>query len=161
MTQASEADRAWLSRAIDLSRLCPPSQTAFSVGAVIVDVGGNEISWGYSRESYPHFHAEETALAKLSSNDPRLGGATLYSSLEPCAKRHSRPQTCTQLILAAGIARVVIAWREPDLFVIGSQGTELLCQAGREVVELSEYAEPARAVNVHLLGMSGDPSGEK
>ena len=143
-------DRYWLGVAVDLARLCPPSRTAFSVGAVIVDADGHEISRGHSREGHPHLHAEEAALAKLAPRDPRLPGATLYSSLEPCTERRSRPRTCTQLVLDAGIPRVVIAWREPDLFVTGCQGAELLAARGVEVLEIPDLAEAARSVNAHL-----------
>jgi diaminohydroxyphosphoribosylaminopyrimidine deaminase / 5-amino-6-(5-phosphoribosylamino)uracil reductase len=41
----------------------------------------------------------------------------MYSTLEPCSQRKSRPRTCAQLILAAGIGRVVIVCLEPSLFV--------------------------------------------
>ena len=37
---ATEADREWLRQAIELSRCCPPSATAFCVGAVIVAADG-------------------------------------------------------------------------------------------------------------------------
>ncbi|HEY0451147.1 dihydrofolate reductase family protein, partial [Actinophytocola sp.] len=80
----SEVDRHWLREAVELSRLCPPSSGAFDVGAVIVDRQGEEISRGYSRELDDTGHAEENALAKLDPADPRLPGATIYSSLEPC-----------------------------------------------------------------------------
>jgi diaminohydroxyphosphoribosylaminopyrimidine deaminase/5-amino-6-(5-phosphoribosylamino)uracil reductase len=139
-----------MARAIDLSRQCPPSPTAFNVGAVIVDADGNEISTGYSRETDPHVHAEESALAKLAPGDPRLAHATLYSTLEPCSQRASRPHPCARLILDARIPRVVIAWREPDLFVTNCQGVEWLHDAGVEVAELTELAPEARAVNAHL-----------
>jgi len=145
------ADLVWLTRAVELSRLCPPSETAFSVGAVIVDADGEVLSEGYSREVDAHNHAEEAALGKLPAGDPRLAGATIYSSLEPCGQRASRPLTCAQLIIAAGIPRVVVAWREPDLFVTACQGTALLTAAGVEIVELPQLAEAARAVNAHLL----------
>ena len=144
-------DRRWMSLAIDLARLCPPSDGAYSVGAVIVDDSGNEISRGYSREADAHAHAEESALGKLPANDRRLRGATIYSTLEPCSQRRSRPLTCTQLILAAGIPRVVIAWREPSLFVADGQGAELLEAAGVAVVEMPELTEQAREMNRHLL----------
>jgi pyrimidine deaminase RibD-like protein len=102
--------------AVELAWLCPPSATAYSVGAVIVGADGNEVSRGYSREGGdPLAHAEESALGKLAAGDPRLAGATIYSTLEPCSRRKSRPRTCTQLIIASGIRRVVIAWREPRL----------------------------------------------
>ncbi|MEU3185537.1 deaminase [Streptomyces sp. NPDC006923] len=143
-------DHAWLALAVELAKLCPPSEAAFNVGAVIVGADGSEISRGYSRENDPHVHAEESALGKLAPGDPRLADATIYSSLEPCSERRSRPRTCTRLILDAGIARVVLAWREPDLFVTGCQGVELLTEAGVEVVEIPALAEAARAVNAHL-----------
>jgi diaminohydroxyphosphoribosylaminopyrimidine deaminase/5-amino-6-(5-phosphoribosylamino)uracil reductase len=136
-----------MERAIDLSRLCPVVPNAYSVGAVVVDADGKELATGYSRETDPVAHAEESALGKLADVPV---GATIYSTLEPCSERKSRPLPCTRLILAAGIQRVVIAWREPDLFVADCQGVELLTAAGVEVVELPELAEAARAVNAHL-----------
>ncbi len=87
---------------------------------------------------------------KIAPDDPRLATATIYSTLEPCSQRKSRPRTCTQLILEAKIPRVVIAWREPSLFVADCQGYELLTQAGVTVAELPELAEKARAMNAHL-----------
>jgi diaminohydroxyphosphoribosylaminopyrimidine deaminase/5-amino-6-(5-phosphoribosylamino)uracil reductase len=139
-----------MSLAVELSRRCPPKDSAYSVGAVIVDARGQEISRGYSRETDASVHAEEAALAKVAHDDPRLRRATIFSTLEPCSQRKSRPRTCTDLILAAGIARVVIAWREPALFVADCQGCEMLAQAGVDVVELAEFADAARAVNSHL-----------
>lgn len=136
--------------AIDLAGLCPPSEGAYSVGAVIVDEDGQEISRGYSRETGPHVHAEESALAKLPPGDPRLPGATIYSTLEPCSQHKSRPRSCTQLILEAGIRRVVIAWLEPSLFVADCQGRELLEAAGVTVAEIPELAERAKRPNRHL-----------
>jgi diaminohydroxyphosphoribosylaminopyrimidine deaminase/5-amino-6-(5-phosphoribosylamino)uracil reductase len=144
------ADERWMRLAIELAWRCPPSQTAYSVGAVIVDASGSEFSRGFSREDDPAVHAEESALSKLSATDPRLAGATIYSALEPCSQRKSRPRTCTELIIAAGLRRVVIAWREPDLFVANCQGEELLAQAGLEVAELPDLAELAAAPNRHL-----------
>lgn len=143
-------DRHWMSLAIDLSRQCPPAEGAYSVGAVLVDAQGREVSRGHSRETDPKVHAEESALAKLPADEPRLNGATLYSTLEPCSQRASRPRSCTQLILATGIGRVVIAWREPALFVADCQGVEMLAAAGITVDELPDLAAAARAVNAHL-----------
>ncbi|MEV8476572.1 deaminase [Streptomyces sp. NPDC051173] len=139
-----------MAEAIELSRKCPPANGAFSVGAIIVDADGNEMSRGFSRETDPHVHAEEAALAKLASDDSRLAGATLYSTLEPCSQRKSRPRTCSQLVLQSGIRRVAIAWREPTTFV-NCVGVENLRAAGVTVVELLDLAEQARSVNAHLL----------
>lgn len=150
MDRTHQDDRRWMELAIELSRACPPSEGAFSVGAVIVGADGREIARGYSRETDPHVHAEEAALAKVAPDDPRLRSATIYSTLEPCSRRKSRPTSCAQLILDAGIPRVVIAWREPDLFVVDARGSELLAEAGVTVVELHELAEESKAVNAHL-----------
>lgn len=136
-------------RAIELAHRCPPSDTAYSVGAVIVH-HGSEISTGYSRETDQKVHAEEAALAKLPADDRRLCGATLYSTLEPCARRLSRPKPCLTLILAAQIPRVVIAWREPPLFVENHAALEQLREAGVDVVDLPELAADAIEPNAHL-----------
>jgi diaminohydroxyphosphoribosylaminopyrimidine deaminase/5-amino-6-(5-phosphoribosylamino)uracil reductase len=168
---ATEADLCWLRRAIELSRRCPPSQTAFAVGALVVAGDGSVLATGYSREGSPYDHAEEAALAKLGRADPRLGGvagsepaergvagselalagATLYSSLEPCAARASRPHPCAELVIEAGLHRVVIAWLEPPLFAAGG-GARILRAAGVAVVEVAGLAAEARAVNAAVLG---------
>ena len=146
------ADHQWLAAAIELSRRCPPSESAFSVGAILVGADGVAIATGFSRERDPHDHAEEVALARAASAGAarRLAGATLYSSLEPCAARASRPRPCAELIIAAGLRRVVIAWLEPPVFVEGG-GAALLRAAGITVIEIPELAAAARAVNAHLL----------
>jgi pyrimidine deaminase RibD-like protein len=149
--QATGADRGWLGDAIELSRRCPPSATAFAVGALVVAGDGTVLATGYSRESGPRDHAEEAALAKLDPADPRLAGATLYSSLEPCRFRASRPRPCAELIIEAGLRRVVIAWREPPVFAPGG-GAALLAEAGITVVEIADLAAQARAVNAGVLG---------
>lgn len=150
MTTPTERDLRLLRTAIDLSRSCPPSSTAFSVGALIVAADGTVLADGYSRRDDPHDHAEEVALRAVAAEDPRLAAATLYSSLEPCSTRASRPRSCTSLILDTPIPRIVFAWREPELFV-DCRGAELLRAAGREVVEVPELAPLVRQVNAHLL----------
>jgi pyrimidine deaminase RibD-like protein len=143
-------DLALLARAVELAGRCPPSDTAFSVGALVVAADGAVLAQGWSRMTDPHDHAEEAALASLGAGWQAASGTTVYSSLEPCSARASRRRTCTELVVAAGIARVVFAWREPSVFVDG-EGAELLRAAGVEVVELPELAAGARAVNAHLL----------
>jgi pyrimidine deaminase RibD-like protein len=150
---STEEDRHWLLEAIRLSRHCPPSATAFSVGAVIVGPDGSVLGHGYSRERDPADHAEEVALARAAQTGVDaaiLADSTLYSSLEPCAARASRPVPCADLIIASGIERVVIAWREPPIFVPGG-GAVTMRTAGLAVVDLPELAAAARAVNAHLL----------
>jgi pyrimidine deaminase RibD-like protein len=154
VARQARADQRWLREAIELSRRCPPSETAFSVGAVLVSDAADVIATGYSRELDPKDHAEEVALAR-AGDDPRLARATLYSSLEPCLSRASRPRSCAELIVAAGIPRVVLAWLEPPLFASGG-GAGWLRDAGVTVGEIPWLADLARSVNAHLLpGQSG------
>ncbi|MFE7764847.1 dihydrofolate reductase family protein [Streptomyces sp. NPDC057438] len=150
----SPADRHWLDLACELAAACPPSRTAFSVGAVVVAEDGTELARGHSREGGdPVVHAEEAALAKIDPADPRLASATVYSSLEPCARRASRPAPCARLVLDAGIRRVVTAWREPDTFVEdAAAGNAVLAAEGAVVVLLADFEARAQAPNNHLAG---------
>jgi len=160
MTAATAADRRLLAAAVALSRLAPPKQTSYAVGAIIVDHDGTEVATGFTGEIDPHDHAEEAALAKLAGTGADLRRATIYSSLEPCTMRRSRPGTCTGLILAAGIRRVVLALREPLVFA-DCHGVEDLRAGGAEVIEIGELGPDVRAINAHVLGRrpAGDPAG--
>jgi diaminohydroxyphosphoribosylaminopyrimidine deaminase/5-amino-6-(5-phosphoribosylamino)uracil reductase len=158
MSGATEADRRWLTAAIELSRRSPPTPTNYAVGAVIVGSAGVPLATGYTGEMGPRDHAEEVALAKVDpGTGPGLSGATMYSSLEPCTARTSKPGTCTDLILAAGIRRVVIALREPLVFV-DCHGVETLRGHGVDVVEVTDLGDLVRDVNAHVLdpGRAGD-----
>jgi diaminohydroxyphosphoribosylaminopyrimidine deaminase / 5-amino-6-(5-phosphoribosylamino)uracil reductase len=143
-----DRDRHWLKAAIQLSHDSPAVTFAYAVGAIVVDGDGLQMANGFSRETDAHVHAEESSLAKLAGVD--LSRATIYTSMEPCSVRRSRPRTCTQLILAAGITRVVFALREPPLLA-DCHAVELLQAAGVEVVEIPDLADEVRAVNAHLL----------
>lgn len=151
MTSRQTPDRGWLLAAIELSRSCPVVATAYAVGAIIVDADDGELARGYSRDTEPADHAEESALAKTAVTGVDLSQATIYTSLEPCSIRRSRSRTCTDLILAAGIRRVVFAMREPPTFA-ECRGAETLQEAGIEVVELTDLADPVRQINAHLFG---------
>jgi pyrimidine deaminase RibD-like protein len=144
----SDADTHWLNVAIDLSRKCPVSDSAYSVGAVLVSASGEVLTTGYSRETNPQDHAEEVALRRAADAD--LGAATLYSSLEPCLRRASRPVSCSELIAASGLRRVVIAWLEPPVFVPHG-GAAWLAARDIAVIRLADLAEAAKAVNAHLI----------
>ena len=80
-------------------------------------------------------HAEAHALARAGA---AARGATLFTTLEPCA-HHGRTPPCTDAIIEAGVARVVIAVVDPDPQVAG-RGVELLRAAGIEVA-LGEQAD--------------------
>jgi diaminohydroxyphosphoribosylaminopyrimidine deaminase / 5-amino-6-(5-phosphoribosylamino)uracil reductase len=149
--QPNAADRYWLQEAIELSRRCPPSASAYCVGAVLVSSDGAVLATGFSRERDPYDHAEEAALGLVDPADPRLAAATLYSSLEPCRFRSSRPVPCAELIIAAGVRRVVVAWLEPPILAPGG-GAGLLRDQGITVLEVPELAAEAQAVNAAVLG---------
>lgn len=144
-----DADARWLGEACSLAERCPPSPSAFSVGCVVVAADGTVLATGHSRRDDVLDHAEEVALRDVDRDDPRLAGATIYTSLEPCGQRASRSVTCAQHILDAGIGRVVMAWREPPLFVGTPSGAARLEAAGVEVVECPGFAELARRPNRH------------
>lgn len=118
---------------------------------MLVAGDGAVLATGFSREHDPYEHAEEAALATVDPADPRLPPATLYSSLEPCRFRASRPVPCAELIIRAGLRRVVIAWLEPPALAPGG-GAELLRAAGVTVLQIPELAAGARAVNTAVLG---------
>lgn len=96
------------------------------VGAVIVK-DGRIIGQGWHR-AYGDLHAERHALANCTA-DPR--GATMYVTLEPCCHTGKQPP-CTEALIAAGIARVVMGSDDPNLEVAG-RGVAQLEEAGIEV----------------------------
>lgn len=142
-------DREYLQIAINESRKCIPSHRSYCVGAVIVTPDGR-IFMGYTHETGPHNHAEEEALAKALADGAELRGATIYSSMEPCSTRASKPVSCSQLIIDHGFRRVVYAMGEPPVFV-ECQGAANLTGAGIEVVQIDELAGQVREINRHLL----------
>jgi diaminohydroxyphosphoribosylaminopyrimidine deaminase / 5-amino-6-(5-phosphoribosylamino)uracil reductase len=143
-----DSDAALLAEAVELSRRCPPSPGAYSVGAVLLAGGTRAVGW--SRQTDPRLHAEAAALAALAATGAEPAGGTLYSSLEPCSDRRSSRPTCTELIIAAGITRVVFALREPPLFA-DCEGAELLAEAGIEVVERPDLAPTVLEINAALF----------
>ena len=146
---ATVEDRRWLREAVELSRRCPPSTAAYSVGAIIVDRDGRERSRGYSRDLHPVIHAEESALVRARGTD--LSGATMYTTMEPCTTRKSGPRTCTDLIIEAGFARVVLALLEPPVLA-HCIGVQMLREAGLDVVTIHDLGAEVVAVNAAVLG---------
>ncbi|WP_288900831.1 bifunctional diaminohydroxyphosphoribosylaminopyrimidine deaminase/5-amino-6-(5-phosphoribosylamino)uracil reductase RibD [uncultured Sneathiella sp.] len=99
-----------------------------AVGCVILQ-NGNVIGRGWTQDG-GRPHAETMALEMAG---PRAEGATVYVTLEPCA-HHGKTPPCAEALVAAGVARVVVALRDPDERVNGA-GIEILRKAGIEVVE--------------------------
>jgi diaminohydroxyphosphoribosylaminopyrimidine deaminase/5-amino-6-(5-phosphoribosylamino)uracil reductase len=96
-----------------------------NVGCVIVSGTGEIIGRGATQPG-GRPHAEAVALAAAGD---RAKGATLYTSLEPCAHLSTRGPACAELIAAAKPARVVIALEDPDPRTAG-KGVEQIKAAG-------------------------------
>lgn len=113
------------------------------VGAVIVKDGA-VVGEGFYTWDGLH-HAETLALRQAGAAAP---GATVYTSLEPCAHTGRTPP-CAQALIDAGVARVVAAMEDPDARVRG-KGIAMLRAAGVEV-ECGVLAEEARRMNEAFL----------
>jgi diaminohydroxyphosphoribosylaminopyrimidine deaminase/5-amino-6-(5-phosphoribosylamino)uracil reductase len=97
------------------------------VGAVITDASGSIISEGFHRRQTSPDHAE---IVAIKSAQQSLKGATIYVTLEPCNHTGSTPP-CTEAIIDAEFARVVISMRDPH--EVASGGVERLRAAGIDV----------------------------
>jgi diaminohydroxyphosphoribosylaminopyrimidine deaminase/5-amino-6-(5-phosphoribosylamino)uracil reductase len=143
----TDADRLQLRRAIALGeggrgRVSPNPL----VGAVVVR-DAETIGEGFHAE-LGAVHAEVAALADCRTRGHDPAGATMYVSLEPCA-HHGRQPPCTEAILAAGIARVVIAADDPSDKASG-RGPGILRDEGVEV----SFADGAEAAVARLENQS-------
>lgn len=92
-------------------------------------------------------HAEAIALTQAGST---ARGATLYTTLEPCAHVSERGPTCSRLIAEAQIARVVVAVRDPDPRTDGA-GAAALAQAGVTVIDSVAEASATAAMSGFLM----------
>ena len=99
-----------------------------NVGCIIVSQAGRIIGRGGTAAG-GRPHAEAVALEQAGR---RARGSTIYVTLEPCAHQSERGPACTDLLLAAGPARVVIALKDPDPRTSG-KGIARLRRAGVEV----------------------------
>ena len=93
------------------------------VGCVLVRDGVILASGATAPGGRPH--AEDQALK--AAGEAR--GATAYVTLEPCGARSSGGTSCSQLLVEAGVARVVVACDDPSPFAAG-RGAERLLAAG-------------------------------
>lgn len=129
MSHNRHEDERWMRRALGLARkgegLTRPNPP---VGAVLVR-NGHVIGEGYHRMAGGP-HAEIEALRKAGS---KARGSTLYVTLEPCST-WGRTPPCTDAILAAGVARVVVAVRDPNPAHAG-RGLALLRRKGLKTDE--------------------------
>ena len=119
----------WMERALGLARLAEGRTSPNPlVGAVVLDASGVLVGEGFhARAGEPH--AEVGALRQAGE---RARGGTLVVTLEPCC-HHGRTPPCCDAVIAAGLARVVVALTDPDPRVAG-QGLARLRAAGLEVI---------------------------
>ncbi len=116
------------------------------VGCLVGHADGRVLGRGATQQAGGP-HAEVMALrdAAAAGHDPR--GATAWVTLEPCA-HHGRTPPCCDALVAAGLARVVVAVADPFPQVNG-QGIARLRAAGIEVVMADEaMASAARDINI-------------
>jgi len=137
----TDEDRAYMRRALRLAaRAAGRTSPNPLVGSVVVR-DGTVVGEGYHHAA-GEAHAEVNALRKAGESAP---GATLYTNLEPCAHQGRTPP-CVDAIREAGVARVVVAMRDPDPRTDG-KGIRALRAAGVEVEEgvLRDEAERLNA----------------
>src|SRR6476620_7675690 len=138
--RATSIDASWMAQAVRLGEAARGSTAPNpNVGCVIVRDGTIVVGRGATGPG-GRPHAEAAALGDAGA---RAGGATLYTTLEPCAHASPRGPTCADLIPVAGIARVVAALEDPDPRTAG-QGFAALREAGIQVT-VGIGAEAARA----------------
>jgi len=143
----STRDREYMRRALALAAH-GWGQTAPNpmVGAVVV-ADGEIVGEGFHAK-YGEAHAEVNALAHAGD---RARGATLYVTLEPCAHFGKTPP-CVDAVIAAGIARVVVAVRDPSDVARG--GVEKLRAAGISV-DVGVERENALEINAPFFNAHG------
>lgn len=116
------------------------------VGCVIGRTDGRVLGRG-ATQAAGQAHAEVMALREAAAAGADLRGATAWVSLEPCS-HHGRTPPCCEALVAAGIARVVVAVGDPNPKV-GGRGLERLRAAGLEVLlGDAPQARAARELNI-------------
>jgi diaminohydroxyphosphoribosylaminopyrimidine deaminase / 5-amino-6-(5-phosphoribosylamino)uracil reductase len=119
----SAADQRWMARCLELAARGGSTSPNPQVGCVIVSARGRLLAEGWHRGPGTA-HAEIDALAALGA---RARGATLYVNLEPC-NHVGRTPPCAPVVIAAGLARVVIGAMDP--IVAHSGGARRIARAG-------------------------------
>ena len=125
----SENDNRHLARAIELAALGRGQTSPNPLVGAVITKGGEVVGEGF-HERYGADHAEVAAITNAGGPD-KLQGATIYVSLEPCCHQGRTPP-CTDAILQAGLARVVVASDDPSAKANG-RGLGILRDEGIQV----------------------------
>lgn len=140
----SAADTTFMAQAIRLAELGRYTTSPNpNVGAVLVQ-NGVVVGSGYHKQAGGP-HAEVFALREAGS---AAKGATCYVTLEPCS-HYGRTPPCAEALIAAGVARVVVAMQDPNPQVAG-RGVAMLRSAGI-LVDVGLLEAQARALNPGFL----------
>ncbi|WP_236120631.1 bifunctional diaminohydroxyphosphoribosylaminopyrimidine deaminase/5-amino-6-(5-phosphoribosylamino)uracil reductase RibD [Cellulomonas palmilytica] len=128
-------ERAAMTRAFELARRGPEHDPNPRVGCVLLrpdpsGTGAATVGEGWHRGAGTP-HAEVAALADAVARGEDTRGVTAVVTLEPCSHT-GRTGPCTEALLAAGVARIVVAVRDPNPVAAG--GVEILRAAGVDVV---------------------------
>ncbi len=143
MTVVTDTDRLHLARAIELAGRGVGAVKPNPVVGAVIARDGEVLGEGW-HERFGSAHAEVNAIEACGMAD--LAGATLYVSLEPCCHEGKTPP-CTEAIVQAGIARVVVGSDDPTEKAAG-RGLGILRDEGVEVVVADgELATRARLLN--------------
>ena len=120
------------------------------VGCVITSACGRWLLGQGHTQAAGQAHAEVMALRDAAAQGHDVRGATAWVTLEPCA-HHGRTPPCCDALVAAGMARVVVALGDPNPQVNG-QGVARLRAAGVQVAFASpEHAQAAAELNLGFL----------
>lgn len=134
-------DEQFMHRALDLARqgiaLASPNPC---VGALVVDATANIAGEGF----HTYAGVKHAEILALEAAGDKARGGTLYLNLEPCCHQ-GRTGPCVDVVLKAGLKRVVVAMRDPNPVVCGNS-LEQLRRAGVEVSE-GLLGDEARKLN--------------
>ncbi len=148
--EINDDDYALMREAFREASNCKASDSAFSVGSILTTMDRQILAAGYSREFGQDWHAEEVAIERASRKLASLDNCILYSTLEPCGDRRSRPASCSQLILSKNIPVVFFAENEPTSFVDTPRGAEILTANGVQVLQLDGFKNQFEKQNKHI-----------
>ena len=143
---AADADRAFMARALLLAERGIETTTPNPrVGALLVSDGVVIGEGWHQRAGEAHAEVNAFADALRRGHDPR--GATMYVTLEPC-DHTGRTPPCSRALIAAGVARVVVAMADPH--PVAANGAARLRAAGI-AVDIGVGEAEARELNIGFV----------